>query len=46
MRELRQRLSGIAMPTYIVEIPGGGGKVPVNELSAEQEAYLNKLGIW
>lgn len=46
MRELRQRLSGIAMPTYIVEIPGGGGKVPVSELSAEQEAYLNKLGIW
>ena len=46
MRELRSRLSGIAMPTYIVEIPGGGGKVPVGELTAEQETYLNKLGIW
>ncbi|NLA93028.1 MAG: KamA family radical SAM protein [Spirochaetales bacterium] len=26
-RELRQRLSGLAMPTYAVDLPGGGGKV-------------------
>ena len=45
VRELRRRLSGIAMPTYIVEIPGGGGKVPVGELTVEQEPALNKLGI-
>ena len=45
VRELRRRLSGIAMPTYIVEIPGGGGKVPVGELTVEQETALNKLGI-
>jgi lysine 2,3-aminomutase len=29
MRRLRQRLSGIAMPTYVLDIPGGAGKVPV-----------------
>ncbi|WP_298640039.1 KamA family radical SAM protein [uncultured Cardiobacterium sp.] len=45
VRELRRRLSGIAMPTYIVEIPGGGGKVLVGELTVEQETALNKLGI-
>lgn len=28
MRELRQRLSGIAQPTYVLDIPGGFGKVP------------------
>ena len=44
-RALRQRLSGIAMPTYIVEIPRGGGKVPVIALTAEQRALLHSLGI-
>ena len=29
MRDLRGRLSGIAQPTYILDIPGGFGKVPV-----------------
>jgi lysine 2,3-aminomutase len=29
MRELRGRLSGIAQPTYVLDIPGGAGKVPV-----------------
>ena len=29
MRALRQRLSGLAMPTYVLDIPGGFGKVPV-----------------
>ena len=29
MRALRQRLSGLAMPTYVLDIPGGHGKVPV-----------------
>ena len=29
MRALRQRLSGLAMPTYVVDLPGGHGKVPV-----------------
>jgi lysine 2,3-aminomutase len=29
MRALRQRLSGLALPTYVLDIPGGFGKVPV-----------------
>lgn len=28
MRELRQRLSGLALPTYVLDIPGAHGKVP------------------
>lgn len=35
MSELRQRLSGLAMPTYVLDIPGGHGKVPVGPV------YLN-----
>ena len=27
-RELRGRLSGLAMPTYVLDIPGAHGKVP------------------
>jgi lysine 2,3-aminomutase len=29
MRDLRGRLSGVAQPTYVLDIPGGHGKVPV-----------------
>ena len=29
MRELRGRLSGIAQPTYVLDIPGAYGKVPI-----------------
>ncbi len=29
MRELRGRVSGLAQPTYVLDIPGGHGKVPV-----------------
>ncbi|MCK0198811.1 lysine-2,3-aminomutase-like protein [Ancylobacter sp. 6x-1] len=29
MRSLRGRLSGIALPTYVLDIPGGYGKVPI-----------------
>jgi lysine 2,3-aminomutase len=37
MRALRGRLSGIAQPTYVLDIPGGHGKVPVlpNYLSSD-----------
>ncbi|MDI1476858.1 lysine-2,3-aminomutase-like protein [Polyangium sp. y55x31] len=39
MRELRQSLSGIAQPTYVLDIPGGYGKVPIGPgyLGAEGE---------
>ena len=29
MRRLRGRLSGLAHPTYVLDIPGGAGKVPI-----------------
>ena len=29
MAELRRRLSGLAMPTYVLDIPGAHGKVPI-----------------
>ena len=32
MAELRRRLSGIALPSYVVDIPGGFGKVPVESV--------------
>ena len=42
MRELRGRLSGLALPTYAVDLPGGGGKVPVESalLRTEPDAYV------
>lgn len=43
---LRQRLSGLALPRYIVEIPGGEGKVEVMRLSSEQRKLLAELGIY
>jgi lysine 2,3-aminomutase len=38
MRELRGKLSGLAQPTYILDIPGGHGKVPVGP------GYLRETG--
>jgi lysine 2,3-aminomutase len=42
MRELRGRLSGLAIPVYAVDLPGGGGKVPVESslLRIEADAYV------
>jgi len=41
MRALRGTLSGIAQPTYVLDIPGGFGKVPVGPsyLCAEHGGY-------
>ncbi len=42
-KELRQRLSGLAMPTYAVDPPGGGGKVVLTHnylLGVEGEAAI------
>jgi lysine 2,3-aminomutase len=38
MRELRARLSGLAMPTYMLDIPGGFGKVPLESANVERTA--------
>jgi len=42
MKELRARLSGIALPTYAVDLPGGGGKVPVESalLGIDADGYV------
>ncbi len=37
MRELRGRLSGLAQPTYVLDVPGGHGKVPVGPAYAEEK---------
>ncbi len=42
MRELRTRLSGLAVPTYAVDLPDGGGKVPVESalIRTEDDVYV------
>jgi lysine 2,3-aminomutase len=36
MRQLRSRFSGLCQPTYVLDIPGGYGKVPINHCYLEQ----------
>ncbi|MGO9743836.1 MAG: lysine-2,3-aminomutase-like protein [Roseiarcus sp.] len=36
MRALRRRLSGLAMPTYVLDIPGARGKAPIGPSYVEQ----------
>ena len=40
MRALRQRLSGLAMPTYVLDIPGGHGKVPIGPDYLEDDGIV------
>src|SRR6185295_14657267 len=46
MRSLRGRLSGIAQPTYMLDIPGGHGKVPIGPdyLSQDGSAVADPNG--
>jgi lysine 2,3-aminomutase len=37
VRQLRGRLSGLAQPTYVLDIPGGYGKVPIGPSYVEEE---------
>lgn len=41
--ELRRRLSGLAMPTYAVDLPDGGGKVPLTTHYLRGEV---QQGVW
>jgi lysine 2,3-aminomutase len=41
--ELRKRLSGLAMPTYAVDLPQGGGKVPLTTNHLIKEV---RQGVW
>jgi lysine 2,3-aminomutase len=36
MRQLRTKLSGLAMPVYMLDIPGGFGKVPLESTNVEK----------
>jgi lysine 2,3-aminomutase len=36
MCELRARVSGLAMPTYVIDIPGGYAKVPLESANVEK----------
>lgn len=45
MEKLRDEVSGIGLPTYAVDIPGGGGKVPLNSdfiINEDEEFYYLK----
>ena len=37
MRELRRRASGLCQPTYVLDIPGGHGKVPIGPCSLDRD---------
>ena len=37
LRELRRRASGLCQPTYVLDIPGGHGKVPVGPCWARRD---------
>jgi lysine 2,3-aminomutase len=39
MRALRARLSGLALPTYVLDIPGAHGKVPSGGVAASADGY-------
>lgn len=42
MRELRSRMSGLALPTYAVDLPNGAGKVAIEAafIRADEGAYI------
>jgi lysine 2,3-aminomutase len=43
VRSLRGRVSGLCQPTYVLDIPGGYGKVPIGSCSASQ---VDSSGEW
>lgn len=38
MQELRGRVSGICLPNYVLDIPGGFGKIPIGPVCLEKHA--------
>jgi lysine 2,3-aminomutase len=49
-RALRARLSGLAQPTYVLDIPGGHGKVPLDSQNVEKTQTGHRIrdfaGVW
>jgi lysine 2,3-aminomutase len=43
MAALRARVSGLAMPTYMLDIPGGFGKVPLESHNVERTATGHRI---
>ena len=43
MRALRGRISGLALPTYILDVPGGYGKVPVGPGYVDADAPVPSI---
>lgn len=41
-RRLSQRLSGLSLPTYVLDLPGGFGKIPISAATAQEE----RPGLW
>jgi len=46
LRALRGRVTGLAWPTYVLDIPGGHGKVPVGPGFLEDGAVRDAAGGW
>ena len=46
MAQLRGRLSGIGLPTYVLDIPGGFGKVPIGPAYVEAEGDTYQITDW
>ena len=40
MRALRGRISGLCQPTYVLDIPGGHGKVPLGPSFRDPDGAL------
>jgi lysine 2,3-aminomutase len=45
MRQLRGRVSGLAQPTYVLDIPGGHGKVPIGPCYLHGRAVEDPNGV-
>lgn len=45
-RELRKRISGLALPVYAVDLPRGGGKVPLVESYLDIEETIDGMGMY
>ncbi len=43
MRELRKRLSGLALPTYVLDLPGAHGKVPLESYASVESSGRTRL---
>jgi lysine 2,3-aminomutase len=50
VRDLRARVSGLTMPTYMLDLPGGFGKVPLESHNVEKTQTGHRIrdgrGVW